>query len=301
MSDTTGATGAATSAADLLSGATTGTTTTDGGETTTTTDTTGTTAATTATKEAPTWVDNIDDPELKGWAQNKGYREVKDLAVAHRGLEKLLSSEKLPLPKDEADADGWNRVYSALGRPEDKTGYKLGEIAEADPDFADAAGDWFHEAGLSTRQAGVLAEKWNAHQEKVIAKMEADFQAKSGAEMSDLKTEWGPKFEANTELARRGARMLGWDKDAMSGVERVLGTKGMLTALAKIGGGMGEDEFVDGETRKSFGMTPDQAQERLKSLMADKDWAAKYIAGDADKRAEIERLNRIISGQKAAA
>lgn len=297
MSDTTGTTGAATSAADLLSGATT--TTTDGGATTTTT--TADTAGATTAKEAPTWVDTLDDPELKGWAQNKGYREVKDLAVAHRGLEKILSSEKVPLPKDEADTEGWNRVFTALGRPEDKTGYKLGEIAEADPDFADAAGDWFHEAGLSTKQAGVLAEKWNAHQEKVIAKMEADFQAKSGAEMSDLRTEWGPKYEANTELARRGARMLGWDRDKMAGVERVLGTKEMLTALAKIGGGMGEDEFIDGETRKSFGMTPDQAQDRLKTLMADKDWAAKYIAGDADKRAEIERLNRIISGQKAAA
>jgi hypothetical protein len=304
MSDTTGATGAATSAADLLGGgttSTTATTTTDGGTTTGATTTGAEGTATTATTEKPSWIDTLDDPELKGWAQNKGYREVKDLATAHRGLEGLLSREKLPLPKDEADAEGWNRVYSALGRPDDKGGYKLSEIANADPEFADAAGDWFHEAGLNAKQAGVLAEKWNAHQEAVVAKMEADFQAKSGAEMSDLKTEWGPKFDANTELARRGAKMLGWDKDTMSGVERVLGTKGMMTALSKIGGGMAEDSFIDGEGRKTFGMTPDQAQARLNTLKADKEWGKKYLNGDADARAEVERLNRIISGTPLAA
>ncbi|MNL63567.1 hypothetical protein D3C87_1877160 [compost metagenome] len=45
-----------------------------------------------------------------------------------------------------------------------------------------------------------------------------------------------------------------------------------------------------------MGMTPEAAKARKDALMADKDgWAKRYLAGGADERAEVERLNKIIN------
>ena len=48
----------------------------------------------------------------------KGWRGPADMLTSYRALEKMLGSEKLPLPRDEQDRDGYERVYKALGRPD---------------------------------------------------------------------------------------------------------------------------------------------------------------------------------------
>lgn len=243
--------------------------------------------------EAASWLDGIGDADLKAYAQNKAFKDPAEAIDSLRNLEKLLGREKLPLPKDEADADGWNRVYDALGRPENPDGYKLGELTSADPEFAKAAQSWFHEAGLGGRQAAKLAEHWNAYVEQTIQAQQAEAATRAKNELAEVQQEWGAQFDAKAEQGRRAARTFGLDGDALKSLEGALGTKRMLTLLSDIGGKLAEDTFVEGGQQRGFQMTADQAQARISTLKNDPAWAAKYVQGDAEARAEMERLHKI--------
>lgn len=243
------------------------------------------------------WLDSIDDPELAGWAKNKAFPSVKDALASARNLELLLGRDKVPLPKDENDKEGWDRVHKALGRPDEPAGYGLDKIKDASPEFAAAASDTFHKLGLSAKQGEALASFWQEATAKAIEGEKAEFEARSRADMADLHKEWGSTFDAQAEQARRAARQFGIDKEAMGKIEAALGTKPMMTLLAKIGGGLTEDPFEGSESGAGgFGMSVDQARAKLNGLMQDKEYSKAYIAGDSAKRAEVERLNRILAG-----
>lgn len=291
MSDTA-TSGAATSAADLLGADTASDQTQAGAETAAQTQQTQGQQGAQAGAEA-SWVDGVDDPDLKSWLQNKGYASPKDLATAHRGLESLLGREKLPLPKDENDREGYDRVFKALGRPDDAAGYSLDKIEGADPAFATAAAGKFHELGLSAKQGAGLAAFWQESQAQSIAAAEAAWQNQSKTEMEAWRSEAGAQYDAQVEHARRAIRAYGLDKTAVAAIERGMGTKAFMAFISKVGAQQAEDAFVSGQGKAGFSMGADAAKGRIEMLRGDATWFNAYLNGDADKRAEFERLHKI--------
>lgn len=243
---------------------------------------------------AGNWYDGISDADLRGYVQNKGWSDPVELATGYRNLEKLLGGEKVPLPKGTDDAEGWSRVYDALGRPKDASGYKLAVPEGADPAFAQAAASKFHELGLNDRQAAALAEWWNGQASSVT---QAQAQAQSQAterDISGLRQEWGQAFEENVEMGRRAAAQFGLDANKLTAMENALGTGELLKLMAQVGRGLGEDKFVGSDSRTSFGLTPAAAKQRIDQLTQDPDFRAKYLSGNADARAEMDRLHRAL-------
>ena len=245
---------------------------------------------------APTgnWYDNFEDAELKGYAEVKGWKDPADLANSYKNLEKLVGSEKIPMPKGDDDVEGWNRVYDSLGRPKSAEEYKL-PVPEGDTgEFAKLAAGRFHELGLTGKQAQGLAEWWNAQQAGMIEQANASKSSNTEAEITGLKTEWGKAYDENVEFGRRAAREYGLDGEKLTRMEAALGTGEMLKLMARIGRSTGEAAFVDGEPgNKGFGMTPAAAQSRIAALRQDADWSAKYLSGNADAKAELEKLTKL--------
>lgn len=68
-----------------------------------------------------------------------------------------------------------------------------------------------------------------------------------------------------------------------------------MKLFANIGSKLGEAEFHTGEGRSGSGgpMTPSQAVSKIASLQGDKEWVAGYLAGNVEKRAEMERLMKM--------
>lgn len=240
------------------------------------------------------WYDNFEDVELKGYAEVKGWKDPADLANSYKNLEKLIGSEKIPMPKGEDDAEGWNRLYDSLGRPKTAEEYKL-PVPEGDNgEFANVAAGKFHELGLNAKQAAGLAEWWNATQAGQMEQMNATKSSNTEAEITGLKTEWGKAYDENVEFGRRAAREYGLDGDKLTKIEGAIGTGEMLKLMARIGRSTGEAGYVDGESgSKGFGMTPAAAQSRVAALRQDKDWTAKYLGGNADAKAELDKLMKL--------
>jgi hypothetical protein len=236
------------------------------------------------------WYDNITDADLKGYAQNKGWKDPVEVLNGYRNLEKLVGQDKIPMPKDPNDAEGWGRVYDALGRPKSAEDYKL-PVPEGDTgEFAKAAASKFHELGISERQANALAEWWNQTQSGQIEQMNSQRAAKADADIRALTQEWGNAYEENVELGRRAAREFGLNQEKLSAIENAMGTKEMMMLLSRVGRGLTEHNFEGGRSTGGFGMTPEAARSRIADLRADPTYSTKYLNGDADAKQEMARL-----------
>jgi hypothetical protein len=243
-----------------------------------------------AAAPAGSWVDAIADADLKGYAQNKGWKDPVEVLNGYRNLEKLVGQDKIPMPKGDADKDGWARVWDALGRPKSADDYRLAVPEGADPAFAKQAAGKFHELGLSASQASALADWWNqtqGSQQQQLATQRAQ-DAERG--LTELRQAWGNDWDQNVELGRRAAREFGFNPDLLGKIEGAIGTKALLEQMAKIGRGLTEDRFTAGRGANSFGMTPEAARTRIADLRKDPTWSSKYLSGNVDAKAELARL-----------
>jgi len=236
------------------------------------------------------WYDTFGDEELKGYVQNKGWKDPSELAVGYKNLEKLLGGEKLPMPKGADDAEGWGRVYDALGRPKSAEEYKLPLPDGDDGGFAKVASNWMHEAGLNQKQAEIIAGKWNEYMQTTVGQQTQQSAQKVEQDLTALKGEWGPAWDENIALGSRAAKQFGLDAEKLTAIEGAIGTGDMLKLMAKIGRGLTEHNFEGGNTTQGFGMTPAAAKERIAALRNDTGWATKYMNGDVEAQAEMKRL-----------
>lgn len=244
------------------------------------------------------WTGSLAD-EVKGFVQTKGWKGPADVIGSYQNLEKLLGADKagraIVPPKDDAPPEEWAAFYGKLGRPDAADGYKIPVPEGGNPELAKAAAGKFHELGLSAKQAEGLATWWNEHMGGTMQQQEATFEQQAVVDMQDLEKEWGDQFEAQSELARRAIREAGLTKEEGQKIERALGLGKAAKVFAFLGKQFAEAPMKGGEgaTSSNFGTTPEAAKSRIQQLQRDRDWSAKYLKGDADARAEFERLHKI--------
>ena len=253
-------------------------------------------AAAAAPAPAPNWLEGADEVTV-GYVQNKGWEKPTQVLESYRNLEKLMGADRagntVILPKPDASPEEVGKFFDRLGRPADAAGYKIAVPEGGDPEFAKTAGSWFHELGLTAKQGEALAAKWNEYAGSVQTQHQTQTQQQIQADELALRTEWGAAHTQNLAAAQAAARGLGMDEATINKLEASLGYKGTMELFHKIGSKMGESEFVSGNKTEKFGsaMTPGQAQAQIRTLMADKNYVARYLSKDASAVAEMQRLH----------
>lgn len=152
--------------------------------------------------------------------------------------------------KSPADALAALREHAA---PETADGYQLPVPDGADPAFAKTVSTWFHEAGLSAKQASLVAGKWNEHATAIQQQMAqedqqraTDAEAKAKRESETLTREWGETNDAQRELARRAfsTYLPGADQPAKDALAKTLqervGYAATMKMFAAIGAHLAE-------------------------------------------------------------
>lgn len=266
----------------------------------------GNTAAATATTATTTtdvdWTSGLDD-DSKGLIEVKGWKGPKDAIDSYRNLERLVGSERIAKPKDENDKAGWDKVFNALGRPDNADGYKIAPAEGADPAFAKTMAEAFHEAGLSLKQAQLLAGKYQEFATGVTAEAQQAADAKSEQEMTAFRNELGAKYDETIEAIRRVVKADGLTPDELTAVEMALGTGRFLRVFAKRAGEVLEDKGPEGTLRPSMTLTPAGAKAKIAELQRDDSFMKKYMNEDPmvrkDAIAEMERLHKLAAGVAA--
>jgi hypothetical protein len=239
------------------------------------------------------WTSGLNE-DFKGFVQNKGWKDPTQVVDSYRNLEKLLGAPQdqvIKLPKED-DAAGWEAVMNRLGRPATPDAYKL-PVPEGDKgEFAKWASDVFHKAGLSEKQGKAIAEAWNAQTLNMQSGAKEAYTAKVTQEQTALKKEWGAAHDQNMAVAQRAAREFGADPKMIDAIEGAIGLAATMKFFQNLGSRMGESSFVIGSQNGGNGpMTPAQAKSQITALKSDPGFVSKYVSGDAESRAKMQRLH----------
>lgn len=244
------------------------------------------------------WMAGLN-PEFKGYVENKGFKDPSMIVDSYINLEKFVTGapkeRRLILP-EKSDDPQWNEIYTKLGRPEKPDGYKIEVPKEGgDENFAKWARETFHKSNLTAKQAEALAANWNTYATELQKQQVTSQQAKVQAENETLQKEWGAAFEQNTNVARDAVRKFGMDEATIDRLESALGYAGVMKFFHTLGSKIGEDAFISGDSKPSFGgaLTPHAAQSRIAHLKADEGFTARFAAGDIDALDEMTQLHQM--------
>lgn len=231
--------------------------------------------------------------ETQGFLEGKHWNSPTGLPKLIKGyqeLEKQFSSaDKIMLPKDDKDTEGYNKLYTKLGRPESADKYTFPE--GVDPNVVKSLAPKLHELGITQKQAQALAQldidRANAAQQAQAEASKAD----QNAAMPQLQAEWGDKFNENVELARRAMRGLGMNLDQhFTPMAMAIGAKNAMKLLQLAGINTRESNAASiGDAQAGFGLTPNQA----KAELAEKGAELMERARKGDKAAIAHRLRLI--------
>lgn len=243
------------------------------------------------------WLPGADELTV-GYVQNKGWKDPAQVLDSYRNLEKVFGADKagntVVLPKPDAAQADLDAFYTRLGRPASADGYKLPLPEGTDPAFSKIASQWFFEHGVPAKAAEGIVTKLNewtkAQNDAAVAASNAAYEKEDLA----LHQKWGAAFDQNVEQARAFVRGMGLDADTIEQLSQVMGHQKTMEFFQTLGAKMGEHDFVASHGQAKFGdaMTPAQAKAKMEILRADKAWTAKYLSGDAEAKAEMDRLHR---------
>lgn len=270
----------------------------------TTADTTTTTTAVTTDTTTTPWYGTIENPELKGFAELKGWKDPAAAIESYRNLEKLqgVPPERLLKIPEAGDAEGMKAINAKFGwaPPEKAEDYQLPVPEGMQDTFAKVAAAEFHKLGVPKEMAQKIAAFANNY---TLSQMEADNTAiitQHNSELAALKTEWGSNFDPLVETGKRAIAeympKTGLTDADMDALRDTLGTAKFNKLWAGIGSTMGEAAFVDGGAQTAPGqMTPEAALVRRGQLTNDAEWFKRYQSGDVKAVNEWNAVTSVLN------
>lgn len=216
------------------------------------------------------WFDDFTDPSLRELAEAKGYKNPEQAMNAYRNLLRYQGGAKnvVEIPGDDADPETLQQFHRQVGAPETPDAYeiKLPESVEIPEQNLNAVKGIFHEAGLTPRQAQIVAEKWQEHSQSVIAEKQKEITAEHQAAIDAMKQEAGADWDAQVAAGRRAMEQLGLDNDDLAQLDEAMGVPAVVKLLTKAGAVIGQESKYRGGGQQ---MTPATAKEKIAGLKAD--------------------------------
>lgn len=227
---------------------------------------------------------------------------------SYGNLEKLLGNEKVPIPKDDKDAEGWARFSKAMGIPEKADGYGL-----EDPKLPDSLkgmtidkakfAEVVHANKLTPGQAKGLWKVYNDMQVESYNKYLGDLQTQLDKTVNSLKQEWGDAYQANVELGQNVINQFADTPEAKDYVTAtMLKDPNGIKFLAKIGEQFAENKIGNFQGPR-FSMTTDQAQIEIEKMTKDMEGPYMNLSGkftEKEHQAAVERMNTLRSSVQKA-
>lgn len=267
---------------------------------TTTTNTPATTTSTATTSSAatpPSWTASLD-ADTQAYVTTKGFKEPKDVVDSYRNFEKLqgVPRERLVALPETLEGEAMNPIWEKLGAVKDAKEYKIDIPKElADEKFSDFVKETMHKLKVPRQMAEGFAKSFIERQTAFTAEEKVNNELASKQAHDAIKKEWGAAYEQNEAIANQAATKFGMSKDQIAALGQSLGAAGAMKFLHKLGEGIGESKFFDGNTTREAAMTPAQARQEIKELQKDTDFSRRLASKDRDAVTRWNRLHQFAS------
>lgn len=225
------------------------------------------------------------DPKLVEHATKQGWDKLDAKAAMAAALTAHLTA---PPPAPEP------KTYT----PED---YKVGELKFADGEtmhegFANALAGAAAKAGMDPAHFAPFMVEMMGWMTEDEGREAAGRTVEEATQRAALNKEWGADVVRNKMIANRAMATLGIDEETRAYLETSpkVGYLGAWKLFHRLGVAMGEANYIDGEGGGRT-LTVEQAVQRRLDLMADKDWAGRFLKGGREEGEEMKALLEIIA------
>ena len=227
----------------------------------------------------PDWTSSLE-PEHKTLLSIKGWKTPVDVVKSYSELEKLLSHDRIPLPRKNQDGS-WEkgeleRVMGALGLPKDPKDYKTSVnfklpegVALNEKTFEDFKAEAHKQGFLPHQYAFVMDKLAGILHQGIEAKKQADTKAFNEAALA-LRGKWGLAYDEKTKMANNILRNFATDpKQADTLAQRYANDPVLIELLANVGGNLSEEAL----TRTNMSgvlLDPTAAQMEINKIRAER-------------------------------
>lgn len=254
-----------------------------------------------STEPVTGFLDSIDN-QFREDPNISKFSNVNDLAREHVNLQSLLGRKGVILPKEGDSEDVWNKYRSEMNVPSDFNDYNkegLLEEGELSLHLAKIA----HENNLSVDQYQSIINGYDSWQEESDLNSEEEVNLKTSENIESLKKEWGRAFVAKTDIGASALNNLtNGNPDSIANIELSDGTflgnnPGFVKILASIGETLQEKGLMEGIISNTSAMSPEEAQSKIASIMADPEKSAILFSQDFHPAKEelIKERERLLS------
>jgi hypothetical protein len=246
------------------------------------------------------WFSTVQDADLRGFAETKGWDTPEKALNSYRQLESHLGvpAERLLRLPEKADDPAWQGVRERVGfgAPADAAEYDFTTPDGFGDDYANFARSTFKEIGLPKEMAKALVDKNNAWVEQQLEAHAKQVERGITDAQAALRAEWAGKYDESMTLANRAETAM--KADMGLGDDEMLAMmnsapRAYYKLLHGYGSTMGEAQRIDGDGSGSNPlrqMSPEAAAQRIVELKKDPEWSKKYLNGDVDANAEMRHL-----------
>jgi hypothetical protein len=259
------------------------------------------------TEPQPSWIDGVQDPTTKAWAEAKGLQNgsIENVLGSYHNLEKMVGADKagrtITLLGDDATPEQKNEFYTKLGRPEAATDYSM-KLPEGVTDDSRLVmmRNKAHDLGITDAQFQGLADA-DAEYASLTIQGFADEKAISAVDAeAQLRTEWGAAYDLKAAGIDVAADKLGFTEPQLLALREAMGPVDALKFVDGLNTKMGDHKHDTGEPVISGHLTPTQAQEELSALTMKKEFMDAWLDGmHPGHKAAVEKkaaLARLVTG-----
>jgi len=217
------------------------------------------------------WKDGLPD-DLKTEKALESIQDIPGLAKSYIHAQKMIGSDKIPVPNKYATDEDWQAVYNKLGRPETPDAYEfnLKDNSNIDENALKGFKETAHKNGLLPKQAEAIMNFYNDMTQNYIEDLNSKSeQGRTNAEQV-LKKEWGAAFDNKVQQANTIANK--YMNEDFAHLTLSDGTKigdhpDFIKAFASIANDLGEDQLVAAQGPQY--MTPAEIDKQIASLQQD--------------------------------
>ena len=198
---------------------------------------------------------NFKDLIPEGFKEEKAldnFNNMEDFVKSYLHAQKLVGTDKIPVPNKHSTEEDWHEVFKRLGAPETPEDYKYNlKDVELDQNQVQEFNKEAHKLGLLPRQAESLIKFYNEmNSNNAASQEEAAAQAQLQTE-TELKKEYGPQFSKRLDQAKKLAvNSLGSDfleNTYLKDGSRLGDNIKVIKAFSDLADKLSEDEIIKGD------------------------------------------------------
>ena len=198
---------------------------------------------------------NFKDTIPQEYREEKSLENInsmEDLLKGYVHAQKLVGTNKIPVPNKHSTDEDWNEVFKRLGAPDTPEGYKYNlKDVEMDQSQVSEFNKTAHQLGLLPKQAEGLIKFYNEMNGNIAATQEEQAaQAQLNTE-TELKKEYGPQFAKRLDQAKKLAvSTLGQEfleNTYLKDGSRLGDNLSVIKAFSSLADKLSEDEIIKGD------------------------------------------------------